>query len=74
MCIGRALVKRMEEHAADERLALFIVAESKARRTLGRFSGSGGQVSNTRLLGAFCQIAHDAEIQSGTQTQALHAK
>jgi hypothetical protein len=48
-------------------------AERKARRTRGRFSGSGDQVSSTQLLGAFCQIAHDGEIQSGAQTQALHA-
>jgi hypothetical protein len=48
-------------------------AERKARRTRGRFSGSDDQVSSTQLLGAFCQIAHDAEMQSGTQTQALHA-
>ena len=48
-------------------------AERKARRIRGRFSGSGDQVSSAQLLGAFCQIAHDAEIQTGTQTQALHA-
>ena len=47
--------------------------ERRARRTRRRFSGSGDQVSNTQLLGVFCQMAHDAEIQSSTRTQACHA-
>lgn len=49
------------------------VTEGRARRTRKRFSGSGDQVSNPQLLGAFCRMAHDAEIQSSTQTLARHA-